>query len=408
MSGAGCRGGPQSRRCNWPARLSPEYRRVDRRARKTLGRADRDEVEPARHRRRHAHSGRGRRDRGAELRLRVGELVRRERARNAGDWVGLHHGGCRYDGGSAAIDEVLDDDVSVIDDVGLIDRLVHVLHGGCIDAPDIVQIGAIRWVIGLPRAERHPAHGTPAEARSVVEAAACGEPGRGAQGSPADEADQGRRVDRSAVAAAGFRIAARGNGDPAPTAIDLRPTAVVERREPPRALVHPGPAPIADIGPTPLAVGDPVRLHGWIPDGAVLRSLGPGPGSLQVLAAGHAGYDRRDGDGGAGRRAVLGEHGGQERTLRDRAHAALECIRAGDGGGLVRADLEGDVGTRDLGSAIDHGDERRVRRVAGYDVITAVRGNLNGAARRLDGVGGAGWNSPQFQKGFALRFGGDE
>src|SRR5207244_4675770 len=64
----------------------------------------------------------------------------------------------------------------------------------------------------------------------------------------ADEGDQRRRIDRTHR---------EGTRHPAPPARYKRPAAIVERRETPRRLVHPGPAPGIDPAPIPGAVRHP-------------------------------------------------------------------------------------------------------------------------------------------------------
>src|SRR5487761_2270204 len=54
---------------------------------------------------------------------------------------------------------------------------------------------------------------------------------------------------------------------PAPGIIGPYPATVVERREAPRRIVHPGPAPGRDIRPVAVTVGRPARRHRSRPRG---------------------------------------------------------------------------------------------------------------------------------------------
>lgn len=81
-----------------------------------------------------------------------------------------------------------------------------------------------------------------------------------------------------------------GARHPAPHVAARNPAAVVERREAPGGVVHPGPAPRADPHPVPDAVRRPARGHvARDPQGAVLGVLFPAAVAVQVLDAGHLG-----------------------------------------------------------------------------------------------------------------------
>ena len=379
---------------------STQQRGVDRRAGDRLGRSRRGhEVELPGHGRRNSGRGRDGRHRGAELRLGAGELIGRQRPGRGGHWLGLHHSRRRDHRCGATVEEALHDRPVVDRRAG--DGLVDVLDRGRVHAADVVQVRVIGRVIRLTRPERHPADGP---------AGQC--PGRKTHRGPGDggtadvdETDQRGGVDRDRVGRHRVGIATRRDRDPAPPIVDLRPAAVVERREPPLRIVDPGPAPRGHIRPMAVAIRHPAGLHRRIPDRAVLRRFGPTPDRLEAFAPGHPLHDRWDRHAGSRRRTVLGQHRGEEGILRDRAHAALEAVRPGDRGRLMRADLQREVGAGHLRRPLHHGDQRRVVGIAGYHVVTPGRGNLHRAARGLHDIGVARAHRAEFEVGFSLRLG---
>ncbi len=133
----------------------------------------------------------------------------------------------------------------------------------------------------------------------------------------ADPRHQRRRVDRAGDVSA---------GRPAPGVAVVDPAAVVERREAPRRVVDPGPAPRAHPGPVAGGVRRPVGRHrARHPERAVFGRLLPLAVAIEVLGAGHLGRDvarrrrRRD--------AILGAVAlvvpARERVARRRHHRVL-------------------------------------------------------------------------------------
>ena len=79
---------------------------------------------------------------------------------------------------------------------------------------------------------------------------------------------------------------------PAPAVADVGPATVVERREAPRVVVDPGPAPRVDPRPVAAAVRRPARRHARrIPDLAVLRHAAPAAVFVEVGIADRVGRD---------------------------------------------------------------------------------------------------------------------
>src|SRR5712672_4286823 len=59
---------------------------------------------------------------------------------------------------------------------------------------------------------------------------------------------------------------------PAPRAAHKRPASVMIRREPPRRVIHPSPAPRADPVPISVTIRSPANIHGsWVPHRSVVR-----------------------------------------------------------------------------------------------------------------------------------------
>src|SRR5262249_9070333 len=118
------------------------------------------------------------------------------------------------------------------------------------------------------RPERNPTHcrGTPANADGDREPAT------------ADEGDQCWRIDGPLDPFA---------RDPRPARPDLDPPSIVEGREAPGRIVDPGPAPRWHKGPGPIALGRPARLHGRVPDVAVILAAIPIALARQIVDAWH-------------------------------------------------------------------------------------------------------------------------
>src|SRR5262249_58177730 len=76
-----------------------------------------------------------------------------------------------------------------------------------------------------------------------------------------------------------------GAGDPGHPAADVRPAAVVERREAPRRLVDPGPSPALDPRPVAESVRYPSDANMRNPDRTVLSDHTPGAEFVEVLVA---------------------------------------------------------------------------------------------------------------------------
>src|SRR2546429_84428 len=73
---------------------------------------------------------------------------------------------------------------------------------------------------------------------------------------------------------------------PYPAAVPVRPAAVMERREAPRGVVHPGPAPRLHPDPAAVAVRRPSHDRGpGRPDGTVVGRVAPLTVLVQVLVA---------------------------------------------------------------------------------------------------------------------------
>ena len=128
-----------------------------------------------------------------------------------------------------------------------------------------------------PLPESHAA----TEPREERFAKAQGEPADAESKSTAEEPNKGRSINRRA------KVRPRA---PSPPAADERPASIVEWRKTPRRVVHPGPAPRADIIPVARAVGSPVATHFvfvGIPDVPVLRLFVPRAMIVQVAVSHH-------------------------------------------------------------------------------------------------------------------------
>ena len=165
--------------------------------------------------------------------LGLAHLVGIDSNRNALDRLSRHEGTLRYRNHGAAICvvDVGDVDVSDID--------VRNLRVGDVDLADVTLRHMIRGVVRFPRAEGEPTDETAAPTAN-----------RDARAKPptTDESDQ-----------RGSIVHTRRNraGAPAPSVVDISPASVVERREPPRFVIHPTPAPRFDPGPAAVVIGSP-------------------------------------------------------------------------------------------------------------------------------------------------------
>ena len=300
----------------------------------------------------HAGSCLGRPHRHGRQGLRATKGLRRDHASAAGNGLRIGHRGGRHHGRRATVGEV------VVGDIG---------HVADIDAAFIGRAGAIGRAIRLPWAEWDPA-----DRRAEA----------GADRHPRAEADKGDQrwgIDRMAIFAV---IAAR---DPAPAWPELRPPAVMERRETPGCIVHPGPAPWQDVGPVAMAVGHPADLDRRIPHLTIFGVAVPCAGFGQRLTAGHVG------DHGW-RRVRPGRHRARRRRVRGherigdlRPDIALKSVRAGDAGGLVRPNGQRHAGAEHLRPAVKHRHRGRLRGIAGFHHIAAGLPQRNGAAWRTQG-----------------------
>jgi len=85
--------------------------------------------------------------------------------------------------------------------------------------------------------------------------------------SAAHKSDERRSIERTRINRARA---------PAPRAADKRPASIVIRRESPRRVIHPSPAPRADPVPISVAIGSPTDLdRARVPHRAVVRFFTP-------------------------------------------------------------------------------------------------------------------------------------
>jgi hypothetical protein len=191
--------------------------------------------------------------------------------------------------------------------------------------------------------------------------------------------------------------------NPAPAVIILDPAAIMERRETPRRVIHPRPAPGCYIRPTPMPIRHPAAFDLRIPDRPILRRLRPRAVLVQILIARHRRHHRRHRHSGAGGWTFLRQHLGQECILVHGTNRTLKVRRPVDRRHLPGADLHRDICAGDLCCALHNGNRRRVVRVACDDLIAPHCRDLHRATRRLDCVGVAIRNRAQTQIQLALR-----
>src|SRR5574337_692310 len=157
---------------------------------------------------------------------------------------------------------------------GVDDRLVDVdvADVGDVDVGEVTLRRVEPRHVHVARTEREPAHRT-----------AAAEANRYRQPGSADEGHQWRRIHRAHV---------DRPRHPAPAVPGVYPAAVMEGREAPGLVIHPGPAPRIDPRPVAVAIRRPAGRHrGRVPDVAVLRHGVPLAVLVEVVAADHVGRD---------------------------------------------------------------------------------------------------------------------
>src|SRR5579863_4273761 len=127
----------------------------------------------------------------------------------------------------------------------------------------------IRGVVGLAGPQRKPSDKVPA-------------PTADAESSATYESNQRRSI-----------IDTRGNfaRAPGPPVINIGPAAIVKRREPPRFIVHPGPAPGINPGPVPVVIWRPTRGDPWRPNHSIILRVAPIAVGIEVFIPNHVGRD---------------------------------------------------------------------------------------------------------------------
>ncbi|VWC08376.1 hypothetical protein BLA24064_05167 [Burkholderia latens] len=347
---------------------------ADRRRRTIAGRAQRAGKALA-HRR---NAGRARHH------VRVAPLPGIDVLREARDRLAVHERGRRHgrDRVRRAEVHVRLVDVRDVGDVRHVHGLVH---------RDVVDHDVPVHAVVVMRTPAAPA-GMPRFARAECEPCATGR-GDAAHrqrdapvgtAAAAHERDERRRVD-------GRLADDHRAGHPRPAVVDIRPAAVVVRREAPWRVVDPGPAPRRLPDPVAVVIRRPVgRRVVRNPHRAVIRRFAPRAVRVEILVAGDVA------------RHVAGRH-----------RALLGCIaacsplveRIGGGRGRLLRDLQVGAGEDDLlprrqrilpVAAVDgraaaaHGDgrARAVRR--DVDAIVAWAGDAEREIRRVDFVRSAG------------------
>jgi hypothetical protein len=154
--------------------------------------------------------------------------------------------------------------VRIIDDRGV----------ACIDARYIVLTGAICRDINIARTKWKPTHiGSSTESNRCANSAA----------SEANPCYKRRRIDGSD---SGW------TGNPAPSASEMRPAAVMGRRKSPWRIIHPAPSPRIDPRPVSIVIRGPsdgrISRH---PILAVLRRIVPGSVLVEVFITNDVGRD---------------------------------------------------------------------------------------------------------------------
>ena len=219
---------------------------------------------------------------------------------------------------------------------------------GDVDVLGVARARPISGHIDLARRQREPA-----DCRGQRAAAPTEADGQ-AELRPAHPGHQGRRVDRPRHALA---------GRPAPGVAHVHPAAVVERREAPGRVVHPGPAPRAHPGPVARVVGGPA--HGHVarnPERAVFGALLPVAVPVQLCSAGHFGRHiahRCTALAGAIALVVPGGEG----IVRGRADAVLRHVVLVDEelGALAGLHVHATALSVEVGLTTGHGDDAGAR-----------------------------------------------
>ena len=168
----------------------------------------------------------------------------------------MRHHRDRIRGAAVPVVDVGDVDVRHVD--------VRDVDVGHVHVADVRVAHVIGGVVRLFRREREPGYAPTAAGAD-----------RHAPVAPAHEHDQRRRVHRSSDHAARH---------PGPPVAHVHPATVVKRREAPRRVVDPRPAPRLHPGPVAVAVRRPARGHGaWHPHRTVVRRRTPLAVVVQVL-----------------------------------------------------------------------------------------------------------------------------
>ena len=217
-------------------------------------------MELLRHERRHPGRCRPRHDRmQAGQRMRPGQNLRGDRLPHAPDRPGPDEHAFGYHRRGTAITERA--------------RTGHRDRAGPVDVGDEPRRGMEPGMIRLARTERHPAN------RSGADGHARTDPQKG---------HQRRGIDRIPLMPVAVELRR-----PPPTPMQFDPAAVMERREPPGRVVHPGPAPGCHEGPVPVAIRHPCGVDGRIPYLPILRVAVPGAVAGKLAATRQPGDCRR-------------------------------------------------------------------------------------------------------------------
>ncbi len=237
----------------------------------------------------------------------------------------------------------------------------HVRDVGDVAVVDLVHVAdadAVAGNVDLARRKREPAH-----RRRAADA------DRHADVRPADPADERRCIHRPRHPAP---------RRPAPAVAHVDPAAVVERREAPRRVVDPGPAPGVHEDPVAVAVrrpaGDDDARH---PQRAVLVVLLPAAVAVEIVDARHLGRDvARRRAARIGAVAVL--HPGGEGVAHRLRQRVLRAAVAPHFGALAARHGDGAALALQQALAAQHGDLRAL-----VEAVVAVEAGAVGAEARL-------------------------
>ena len=256
-----------------------------------------------------------------------------------------------------------------------------------VDAFAVARTDRVGRLPAFPRGQREP--------RRAGQASACAQ----APARPrAEKLHQRRGIDRAAH---------KGPRHPGPARADLRPAAVVKRREAPGRGVDPGPAPRRHPGPAAIAIGGPVhRGDRGVPDGAVGGVLRPLAVGVERLVAGHV-WGQVAGRHGLLLQAIAHGHPLAEGVARRRGAAAQHAQIA-----RGKHDLLAGVHAHGLAGRAVHGGgagaQGDARGVTGSVGVHAELARLRGHQGQLRGVqldALAGGHVAQAQRRAALREG---